>query len=176
MEKFLKELERGAEYDSELRLLASIVFSQLYTVIGNGLYYSTFNPSVAKDTIALAKHQLGIMSRMFEEKGYKVINIDVDNVFIQLDDSKGQSIEEILLIKDEIIKTLQSRMPFKSETFDLQLIYKLQYLRFTKKQSVEGNPDNFMNKGEYVYVTDNGQIGHKGLTIDIVEKMLEGVV
>lgn len=64
-------------------------------------------------------------------------------------------------------------MVFKSETFDLQLIYKLQYLQFTKKDTGEGNPQNFMNKGEYLYLTDTGQVGSKGLSNDDIEKMLQ---
>lgn len=173
IERFLKELERGAEYDAELKFLGSIIFSQLYDVVGNALYYSTYNPTVAKDCVALAKHQLSVMSRMFEEKGYYVINIDIDNVFIALDDAKGQSVEDLLIIKDEIIKVLQARMPFKSETFDLCLVHKLQHLQFTKKQSMEGNPDNFMKKGEYVYITDTGQVGSKGLDNSQVQEMLK---
>lgn len=173
IEKFLKELERGAEYDPELKLLASIVFSQLYSVISNALYYSIYDPAVAKDTVSLAKHQLGVMSRMFSDKGYKVIAIDIDNVFIELDIEKGQSVEDLLIIKDEIIQALQTRMVFKSETFDLSFVYKLQYLQFTKKDTGEGNPQNFMNKGEYLYLTDAGQVGSKGLSNDDIEKMLQ---
>lgn len=173
-EKFLKELERAIEYEPELKLLSSIVFSQLYTVVGNALYYSTYDPSVAKDCIALTKHQLGVMSKMFTDKGYMVINIDVDNVFIAIDESKGQSVEEILIIKDEIINILQSRMPFKSETFDLKLVHKLQHLQFIRQND---NPENpFLKKGEYFYVTEDGQIGSKGVTNEDIQKMMKVIL
>jgi DNA polymerase elongation subunit (family B) len=175
IEKFLKELERGAEYDTDLKFIRNIIFSQLYAVLGNALYYSIYNTSVAKDIVALAKHQLSVMSRMFEEKGYMVVNIDIDNVFINIDESKGQSVEELLIIKDDIIKFLQSKMPFKSETFDLKLVHKLQYVQFVKKNSALGDPQNFMKKGEYLYVTETGQVGSKGISDEDMYKMLEGV-
>jgi hypothetical protein len=169
IEKFLKELSRSQ--DPDVRLVATIIFSQLYALVSSPLYYSTYNPDVTRDLIALAKQQLSITSRMFEEKGYFVIAIDIDNIFIDIDATKGQSVEDLLIIKDEIIMFLQSKMPFKSETFDLLLYDKLQYLQFIKQQP--DNVDNpFMSKGQYVYVTSNGHVGSKGVTTEQVQEVL----
>lgn len=173
IEKFFRELERAPRNDPDIRLLGSIVFSQLYLVISNPLYYSLYNPHVVKDLISLAKHQLATMTRMFADKGFRVLAIDLDNVFIELDKST-HSIEDLLLVKDEIIKVLQSRMPFKSETFDLLPVCGIQYIQFARKRSGgPGDQGNFMKKGEYFYITDDGQTVIKGLSNDEVQRMME---
>ena len=170
-EKFLKSLFRNNINDPEMKLVSNIIFDQIYDVISNPLYYSLYSPEVASDTIALAKQQLTILSRMFDEKGYKVLSIDIDNVFIEVDPDKKQSVEDLLIIKDEIITFLQSKMVFKSETFDLELVSKLQYLQFTRQND---NPENkFLIKGSYAYMTESGKIGYKGMTSEDARKMLQ---
>jgi len=169
IEKFLKTLYRATDPDS--KLVGAIISSQIYEVISNSVYYSTYNTDVAKDLITLIKHQLKIMSRMFEERGYTVINIDIDNIFILVEEDNGKSVEELIIIKDNIIKYLQSKMPFKSEMFDLEFITKLKYLRFKKKS--EKAP--FMEKGQYLYITPQNKIVSKGLSNEDIIKFSRGV-
>lgn len=158
IERFLKKLYRNT--DSESKLVGAIISKHIYEVISNPKYYATYHPSVAKDLIALVRHQLNIMSRMFDEKGYLVIGIDIDNIFIIVDEVNGKSVEELLIIRDEIITYLQSKMPFKCETFDIEFVTKLKYLRFKRKSEKV----YFLERGQYLYITPENKIVSKGLT------------
>lgn len=112
------------------------------------------------------------MSR-FEEAGYFVIAVDIDNVFIYIDEAKGQSLQDLLHTKDKIMEYLKTKMPFPSESFDLNLKDMLRYIEFFKND----NPNHpFLRKGEYVYVNNDGFVGSKGVSDDIVQKVIARVV
>lgn len=171
IEKFLQRLYTEAKNSPEIALVSNIVSDNIYEVFTNPLFYSTYNPNAAYDMYSLAKQQLKLLVRKFEDAGFLIVYIDVDEVFIQVPNDK--TMPELLHSRDSIIEFMRSKMPFPSETFNLELCAQLSYLRFFKNP----NPaDPFLRKGEYVYVTDTGLVGNKGVSENIVKRILSEAI
>lgn len=171
IEKFLQQLYQQSLEDSEIKIVADIVFNNIYEVFTNPLFYSTYDSNAAYDIYSLAKQQLKLLVRKFEEAGFLVVYIDIDEVFIQIPEEKNMS--ELLHARDKIIEYMKSKMPFPSETFNLELNSRLSYLTFFKNPSPV---DPFLRKGEYVYITAGGLVGAKGVNKSIIQEVLSGVV
>ena len=172
IEKFLKQLYKDSNNIPGYDIVADIVFRKVYEVFTNPLFYSVYDVDAAYDMYLLAKQQLKMMMRKFEDAGFLVLYIDMDQVFIHI--PPGKTLGELLSAKDNIITYMKSKMPFPSETFDLLLCEELSYLTFFKKSG----KDPFMRKGMYVYINKEGFVGAKGVDNDTVNKIVQeyGVV
>ena len=158
-EKFLKQLILDSEKNVEAKLVSKIVLNNLYDVVTNGVYHSTYYPVLPNDVIGLIKQQIQLVTNKFEENNFYVLYMDNDDVFIQL--KQGQTIQELNKVKDEIIKLLKSRMSFPSETFKLEVIDELSYVQFFNKGGDKNHV--FMYKGQYVYINKDGEVFSKGV-------------
>lgn len=170
IEKFLKEFYKESQTKPELKLVSSIVFNSLYDVVTNGVYHTTYYSVMPNDCISLIKQQINILMNKFEEEGFYILYIDNDDVFIEL--KPEQTIEQLIEAKDKIIKLLKTKMVYPNPDFDLNLKENIKYIQFINKGSE--NNTVFMYKGQYVYMSEDGQIYSKGVSNEEVAKILAG--
>lgn len=168
IEKFLKELLIKSGRDPEIKLISDIVYNNLYNVVTNGVYHSTYYPMTPTDAIGLIKQQVKLIISKFEGEGLYVLYMDNDDLFVQL--KPEQTLEDLNRVKDEIMNQLKSRMSFPSETFSLEVIDELSYIQFFNKGSEKNH--SFMYKGEYVYITSSGEVFSKGVTSEEISKVV----
>jgi len=168
IEKALKKLY--STNDDDTKLLRNIIESQIYNVVTNGIYYSTFSPIAGKDLLALIKQQIKTIYKLFEDAGYFVITIDLNKIFII---DKYNDKKRLLNMADKITKFLHSRMAIPTSTFKMSLVHMLKYTHFMRQ--VPGSEKNFfMVKGQYAYVTEDGTIGSKGVNTIELNELLRG--
>lgn len=170
IEKYLKELYKESRTNNELKLISSIVFNSLYDVVTNGVYHTTYYGVMPNDCISLIKQQIHVLTNKFEEAGFYVLYIDNDDVFIEL--KPEQTNEQLIEVKDQIIKFLKTKMVYPNPEFDLTIKETLKYIQFVNKGSEKNTV--FMYKGQYVYISDDGKVYSKGISNEEVTKMLSG--
>lgn len=166
IERFLQQLYNDSNNIPGYNIVADLVFKKIFDVFTNPLYYSTYDPNSAYDLYLLAKQQLKLISNKFEEAGFLVIYIDMDQVFIDI--PEGKTLQELLHAKEQIIAYLKTKMTFPSDTFDLLLCDELRYLKFFRYKPNEP----FLHKGKYLYINTDGFIGSKGVDEQMVSKVL----
>jgi len=166
IERVLKKLY--AENDADSKSIRNIIESQLYNILTNGMYYSTYSPVIAKDLLALIKQQIKTIFKMFGEAGYFVITIDLNKIFII---DKYNDTRRLVNTADKIVEFLQSKMSMPTNTFKMRLIHMLRYTSFMRQ--VPGSEKNFfMVKGQYAYITEDGSIGSKGVNAEELNILL----
>lgn len=170
VESFLKKLYVASLNDPTLRTLVFVVFNNLYNIITNATYYTLYNPYAARDLVSLARQQLSIVLKRFRDKGYFVVYLEVDKLFVKIDESKGQTFEEAQAIADGVVELLKTKMTFPSETFKLTIVDKLRYIQFYR-----GPHTIAMVKKKYLFIDYNGRVESKGLTTAEIEETLSKV-
>lgn len=165
VESFLKKLYLASLNDAKLHMLALVVFHNLYNLITNATYYTLYSPYAARDLVSLARQQLSIVLKRFKDKEYFVVYLDVDKLYIKIDETLGQTFEEAQDIANKTVESLKTKMTFPSETFALSLIDKIRYMQFYR-----GPHTIAMVKKKYFLINYDQVIDSKGLTIDEINE------
>ena len=173
IERFLKKLYTDAQTIPELRTVFYVVYNNLYNVFTNAAYYSTYNPLASYDIMSMGRQQMKIVMSRLEEEGYYVAYVEGDDVFVTIDESRGQNITTLLGVKDDIIRFLKSKMPFPNDKFDLRVKDIIKYIQFFQ---MTNKSRNFHMKGQYVYITDHDRVYSKGVSNNTIKQVMEKVI
>jgi len=101
------------------QLALKIMMNSLYGISGSPIFKSLFDPLTPGDCTSIGRKHISYAKEVFEDHGIKVIYGDTDSCFIQL--PEGMSVADAQLIADQIVKDLQSHMPFPDEGFKFKV-------------------------------------------------------
>ncbi len=178
IEKLIKKwyemrLEYKKQHDNR-EYSIKIILNTMYGLLGNEKFKHLHNSTSAADITSLARQWILLARKMFREAGYKIIYTDTDSVYL-LDIFKDK--DKMLKVKDEIISTIKSHVPFPYENFDMGVDDEISDIWFFKARGVNIKDDEIMdeddyinkNKGlmkkNYLYITKDGEVKYKNLMI-----------
>ncbi len=178
IEKLIKRwyemrLEYKKQHDNR-EYTIKIILNTMYGLLGNEKFKHLHNSTSAADITSLARQWILLARKMFREAGYKIIYTDTDSVYL-LDNFKDKDM--LLKVKNEIISTIKSHVPFPYKNFDMGIDDEISDIWFFKARGLSVKDDEIMdeddyinkNKGlmkkNYLYITKDGEVKYKNLMI-----------
>ncbi|MAH50056.1 hypothetical protein CMI37_29825 [Candidatus Pacearchaeota archaeon] len=150
-----------------------IILNTIYGILNNSYYSRVFDIVAGGDCTRIGRQWVKYARKQFVEKGYEVVYTDTDSVFIR---DNYNNKEQLIKVKDDIIKSIKSSIPFPQDTFDMGIDDEIKYMFFFKGKNAEkgeedmdeydniNKPKGFMKKN-YIYVTKDDRIVIKNLGI-----------
>lgn len=138
-----------------------IVLNTIYGLLGNKNFKAVCDVVGAGDVTGLARQFIIYASKHFEKNGYEILYNDTDSCYI-LD--KIDNFEKLEKVKDEIIKTIKSEMPFDFKHFNMGLDYKIKAMFFISEFDKKLNRKVFLKKN-YAYITEDDKLIIKGFQV-----------
>ena len=112
-------------------------------------FEQVYNPTVGPDTCTIGRKCLEYSRDAFNNAGFSVLYGDTDSCFVKLN---GKTRADAELVAKQIIKDLQSHMPFPKDTWKMAVDNEISKIWFFGKKN-------------YVYITKQGKLVIKGLSI-----------
>jgi len=150
-----------------------IVINTAYGLSGNASFKHLYNSTTASDCTSLARQWTMLARKRFYEAGYNIVYTDTDSIYFDIGNS---NMNEVNIVKDNIVKEIKDNVPFPQDTFDLGLDYEIEHIWFFKgknKQTEDeytdeldmlNKPKGFMKKN-YIFLTKDGGIVVKNLGV-----------
>lgn len=151
-----------------------IILNAIYGILNNSYYTRVYDIVAGGDCTRLGRQWVKFARKRFKESGYTVIYTDTDSVYL-IDNFNDE--EKLIKIKDDIISTIKSGVPFPVDTFDMNIEAKISCIFFfkggveDKDTDVEMDEDDFINKSKglmkknYIYLTTDGKLVLKNLGV-----------
>ena len=150
-----KDEEEKAQLSKE-RLVIKILVNTIYGICGSPVFKSVYNRTAASDCTALARRSIKHARLCLEERGYVVYYSDTDSCYF-LDPHKNHK---------RVTETLDWISSWQRGSMNLINSYHKFVLECRIKRIYFFHDDkgSYVKK-KYIYVTDEGKIKEKGLTI-----------
>ena len=152
-----------------------IILNTIYGILNNPYYMLVYDRVAGGDCTRIGRQWTKYARKEFKKAGYKVIYSDTDSVYII---DKKNNKEEMLKIKDKVIKDIKDSIPFPQDTFDMGIDDEIKYMFFFKGKNKEDkesdkemDSDDFiakplgLMKKNYIYVTQDNKVKIKNLGI-----------
>lgn len=168
IEKLIKTLylmrkEYKKKHD-EREQVVKIIINSLYGVSGSPIFASLYNLNTAQDCTALGRQCIQYAITEFEREGFIGLYTDTDSVYVEI--PKGKTEEECIKLAHDISHRLSNKFPFPWDEFNLKLEEKIKYIVWFLKPSTKKKADaEEYKKKNYIYVTEDGRMTMKGLSI-----------
>ena len=172
IKQFLRLADKGVD---RREYTIKIFINIMYGILNNPYYALVYDRVAGGDCTRIGRQWTKYARKKFKEAGYPVIYTDTDSVYII---DKQNNKEEMLKVRDKIIKDIKDTVPFSQDTFDLGIDDEIKYMYFfkgkntdEKETDVEMDEDDFLNKPKgfmkknYIYVTQEGKVKIKNLGI-----------
>lgn len=135
------------------RQAIKININSIYGASANAVFKQIFHYETAADCTMIGRHSIKYVREEFRKAGYPVIYTDTDSVYIKdvfRDEAKMDKLCE------DIIKHLQTLLPFPNPLFELTTDEKIKHIWFFKT-------GNRFKKKHYMYVNADDELTVKGL-------------
>lgn len=150
-----------------------IVLNSLYGATRNPAFKHIYDQLLGEDCCRIAQYCIRTAKKIFKQNGYMTICCDTDSLYFQLQDNQTE--EDMLKIKDEVIKEIKSNLSFPSDTFDMGIDYRIKCIHFVygdqTEDKVELDEDDKMNKQfglikkNYCFLTEEDKVIIKNLNV-----------
>lgn len=138
---------RGDKRQLALKLLINI----MYGICGHPAFKSVYDLDRASDCTKLGQEWVKYARKRLQDNGYKTVYSDTDSIYVDMSDKDEN---ELLLLRDKIINDIKSSMVFPQSTFNMPIDKRLKLMYMPGKK-----------KKNYLYVTENDEVGVKGLKL-----------
>ena len=140
-------------------LALKIMMNSLYGISGSPIFKSLFDIYTPGDCTAIGRKCLAYAKETFELHGLPVLYADTDSCFVHL--PSGMTVDDAQVIADNIVKELQSHMPFPDEGFKFKVDDVFDKIWLHKKKMYIGlNHDGeLIIKGHGIKKHDASQLG-----------------
>ena len=154
---FMKRKEYTKNKDGRAGAL-KLMLNTLYGISSSPIFKSIHRQYCASDCTSIGRKMIKYTIQQFNLKGYPVIYADTDSCFVDLN---GGTKEEALRIANDIVKKIQSHLPFPSEEFYLKIDDEFDKLWLHKKKMYIGinKTKKLVIKGHAIKKTDASQLG-----------------
>lgn len=123
--------------------LIKIIINSFYGASANPVFEQIYNPTAAADCTAIGRQMVKFAAKYLEEHGIEFLYGDTDSCYVALN---GKSIEDTMVIVDEIVSLFKSNMPFPNDDFGFGIDAVITGMWFVPKKN-----GGFLKKN-YVYI------------------------
>jgi len=154
---YYKRFEYKKNKDSREKAI-KILMNTIYGLSGSPIFKNLFDIYTPGDCTSIGRTCIRHAKLIFESKGISVLYMDTDSCFIKL--PYGMTIEETDKISDDIVKELQSHMPFPDIGFKLKNDAIFKKIWFHKKKHYIGitSDNKLVIKGHSIIKHDSSQL------------------
>jgi len=131
------------------QLALKIVLNTAYGITGSSNFLQVHHEHNAEDCTIIGVACIKYVEKRFNDEGFSVVYGDTDSVFVVVPPGKD---EEVGVLKDVIVRELQSYMPFPCDSWKLVVESEFKHVWFFGKKN-------------YVCITSDDKIVIKGLPI-----------
>ncbi|MCK5013809.1 MAG: ribonuclease H-like domain-containing protein [Candidatus Omnitrophica bacterium] len=148
--------EHQRDTADKLQYALKIVINTIYGISGAEKFIQVYDRDTARDCTKICRFNLAYLHKRLSEEGYIPLYGDTDSAYL-IDVYRDKEKLEILL--DQILRDIQSIMPFPQATFRLELEPPIQYAKFFS------DSHGGYKKKKYILLYDDNKVSVKGLQV-----------